>query len=131
MLPAVPYEDHTGTDSFGHLEQLEHVPRAELAGLINKDDAIAGRFLHLLVFQEPGYRVGRGETSFLPQHFPAGLDGLGQGNHRPPGFGQSLADLLFERRFPGSGDTADNHHPVTGAENMADGGFLPVVEPVA
>ena len=70
-----------------------------------------------------------GETRLLPQHFPAGLDGLGQGDHRPPRLGQSLADLLFERGFPRSGDAADNHHPVTGAEYMADGRLLPIVEP--
>ena len=116
---------------FGHVKQLEHVPRAELAGLIDQDDAAPGRFLHLLVLQEPGHRVGIGEACFLPQHFAAGLHRLGQGDHRLPGLGQRLADFLFERRFARAGDAADNHHPVAGAEHMPHGRLLPVVEPVA
>ena len=65
MLPAVADEDHPGADRFGHVKHLEHVPRAELAGLIDQDDAVSGRFLHLLVLQEPGHRVRRWR-SLLP-----------------------------------------------------------------
>ena len=131
MLPAIADQDHASVGLLGHVKHLQHVPRAELAGLIDQDDAVPGRFLHLLVLQEPGHRVGRCEARFLTQHFAAGLHRLGQGDHRLARFGQRLADLLFERRFPRSGDTADNHHPVAGAEHMAHGRLLPVVEPVA
>ena len=82
MLTAVADEDHPSADSFGHVEDAEHIPRAELTGFIDEDDAIPGRFLHLLVLQEPGHRVGLGEASFLAQHFPAGLHRLSQGDHR-------------------------------------------------
>ena len=130
MLPAVAHEDDAGAYPFGHIKHLGHVPCAELAGLIDKDDAASRRFLHLLILQEPGHGIGLLEACFLTQHFPAGLHRLGQCNHGLTGFSQCFADLLFERRFSRSGDTADYHHPVAGAEHVAHGRLLSVVEPI-
>src|ERR1035438_10506470 len=52
------------------------------------------------------------------------------GSHRPADLGQRLADFLFERRLPRTGDTTDNHHAIAGAEHMADSRFLSVVKPI-
>ena len=74
VLPFIPDEDSAGFHPFGHLEQFEHVPRAELARFIDQDDAAASHLLHTLILQEPCHRVGIGKTRFFTQHFPARLD---------------------------------------------------------
>ncbi len=35
MLPAISNQEHPGTDGLGHVKHRKHVPRAELACLID------------------------------------------------------------------------------------------------
>jgi len=54
---------------FSHFDQPEHVPRADLAGLINQDAALT-ELLHFFIFQECGDGVRIGKSPLPRQHFP-------------------------------------------------------------